>query len=375
MNNVHDGVPVTFQTRWAMSFLAGPLARKQISELMADRKQAIQDRRAESCESVSKEPPAPERPVTPSGIDEVFLAPSERPQRDCKTLYRPGLLGKASLHFIRASAALDYWVDTTRLLRCGGGVPNELWDESVELPVDTEFHDEPDDDFTFSELPDAMRGKSPYRAFRSKLKDYLYRHRSTTLYKCPGVKGYAPDARSEADARLYFQQQLREKRALETEKLRDKNDSKMDSLEKKMRTAEDRVQRESSQYDQAKWSSLLSVGSSILGAFSERRRGGVMTAARGVGRASQQKDDIRRAEQALNLLHDDMAELESELSDELQELAEACDLTKLELETSDIPPRKSDLKVQDIAIVWTPWQVDADGIAMPLFETLPADHE
>ena len=100
-----------------------------------------------------------------------------------------------------------------------------------------------------------------------------------------------------------------------------------------------------------------------------------MTAARGVGRASQQKDDIRRAEQALNLLHDDMAELESELSDELQELAEACDLTKLQLETRDIPPRKSDLKVQDIAIVWTPWQVDADGIAMPLFETLPADHE
>src|SRR6056297_3798266 len=38
MNNVHDGFPVVFQTRWAMSFLAGPLARGQISDLMADRK-------------------------------------------------------------------------------------------------------------------------------------------------------------------------------------------------------------------------------------------------------------------------------------------------------------------------------------------------
>ncbi len=37
MNNVHDGSPTIFQTRWAMSFLAGPLARGQISELMADR--------------------------------------------------------------------------------------------------------------------------------------------------------------------------------------------------------------------------------------------------------------------------------------------------------------------------------------------------
>ena len=38
MNNVHQSQPSVFQTRWAMSFLAGPLARTQISRLMADRK-------------------------------------------------------------------------------------------------------------------------------------------------------------------------------------------------------------------------------------------------------------------------------------------------------------------------------------------------
>jgi len=42
-----------------------------------------------------------------------------------------------------------------------------------------------------------------------------------------------------------------------------------------LRTAEDRVQREAAQADEAQWSSLLSVGSSVLGAFLGGRRGGV----------------------------------------------------------------------------------------------------
>ena len=40
MNNVHDDQPVVFQTRWALSYLRGPLTREQIQTLMAPRKQA-----------------------------------------------------------------------------------------------------------------------------------------------------------------------------------------------------------------------------------------------------------------------------------------------------------------------------------------------
>jgi hypothetical protein len=38
MNNVHEDEPVVFQTRWALSYLRGPLTRDQISQLMAGRK-------------------------------------------------------------------------------------------------------------------------------------------------------------------------------------------------------------------------------------------------------------------------------------------------------------------------------------------------
>ena len=368
MNNVHDGVPVTFQTRWAMSFLAGPVARKQISDLVAERKRAAQAKAEEAGESVEDEPVSNERPVVPSGVEERFLGIVESPLRGAKLIYRPALCGEAAMHFIRASADLDLWEDSTRLIRCGTGVPKDLWESSDPLSSDAELLEEPDSEFGFGQLPAELTSKSKFRTFRSQLKDYLYRHCYMTLYKCPGLSGYAPGGANEAEARVHFEQLLREKRDIDTEKLRNKYDKKMESLEKKIRTAEDRVQRESAQYGQARWSSLLSVGSSILGAFVGGRRGGVMTAARGVGRASQQKDDVRRAEEALELLHDDMEELERELKDELVELAESCDIDNIELKPTEIPPRKSDLKVEDVMIVWTPWQVDSNGIATPLFE-------
>ena len=40
MNNVHDDAPVVFQTRWALSYLRGPLSREQIETLMQDKKGA-----------------------------------------------------------------------------------------------------------------------------------------------------------------------------------------------------------------------------------------------------------------------------------------------------------------------------------------------
>ena len=44
MNNVHEDKPVVFQTRWALSYLRGPLTREQIQTLMAPRKQALTPR-------------------------------------------------------------------------------------------------------------------------------------------------------------------------------------------------------------------------------------------------------------------------------------------------------------------------------------------
>ena len=368
MNNVHDGYPTTFQTRWAMSFLAGPLARGQISKLMASRKEAQAGKLKERAESIAEDVAAASRPIPPSGIEEFFLAATARAEEDAKLVYRSALLGQASMHFVKSTADLDSWLDAKRLMRCGKEFPDDMWDSSSPLGEDFELMDEPEDGFGFSDLPDELCSKGKYRTYRARFKDYLYRNCYLTVFKSPLLKAYAPGGATEGEARTFFKQLVREQRDEATEKLRDKFESKMRTVQKKIHTAEDRVEREEGQYQQAKRSSWINVGSSILGTFLGGRRSSMGTTARGFGRASQQKDDIRRAEDALQLLHEDMENMERELHDEIEELASEFDVDNLKLDSMEIPPRKSDLKAEDVVIVWTPWQIDEDGIASPLFE-------
>ncbi|MEM7605831.1 MAG: ATP-binding protein, partial [Myxococcota bacterium] len=42
MNNVHEGAPKLFHTRWALSYLRGPLTRQQIGVLMAEKRAALE---------------------------------------------------------------------------------------------------------------------------------------------------------------------------------------------------------------------------------------------------------------------------------------------------------------------------------------------
>ncbi len=62
-----------------------------------------------------------------------------------------------------------------------------------------------------------------------------------------------------------------------------------------------------------------------------------------------------------------MQELKDALDEDLDELNDQYDASKLELDETQIRPRKSDLKVDDPMILWQPWQVDSSGIASPLY--------
>jgi hypothetical protein len=368
MNNVHDDYPTVFQTRWAMSYLAGPLARDQISRLMADRKAAMErsgDVAAAGSRSVDA---VPARPVVPAGIEERFVALNRRPTLDAVTqMYRPALYAEGSMHFVRKTADLDIWRDAKQIVEFdGGGLPDPLWQSSQPLPADIDWLPEPEEGFAFAALPDPLLGKDRYSTYKSQFKDYLYRHCSETLYKSTLVKGYAPPG-DEGDARMFFKHRIREQRDEAIEKLRDKYASKVASLEKKIQTAEDRVAREQGQSR----TSMISAGSSVLGALLGGLLGGrrtrASTAARGVGYAAQQREDVRRAEEALQLLEDDKVSLNQELASDLDALRSQYDTDHIELEAIEIPPRKSDLKVQDPVIVWLPWQRDSDGNTTPLF--------
>lgn len=378
MNNVHDDGPTIFQTRWAMSYLRGPLSRQQIQALMDPRRDALIPQSSSDSGPPDKssvhlsEHPRETRPIVPNDIQERFWIPSRLPSSGSRLLYRPALLANVSCHYVRVSAGLDSWVDKFLLYQTNGELADDVWKQSRELPSGVlELASEPQDDYAFAELPAAMTSVKQFKGWNKDLRNHLYRHFPIRLYKCRELKATSKPGQDELDARMAWQQQVRELRDREKEKLQSKFASKLETLKSKIRTAQKRVSREQAQYDQEKWKTALHVGQSVLGWFLGNKvtsRGA--TTGRSLGRVAQERTDVTLASETLEELEQQKIELQDECEREVKELQDKFNINALTLEPIDIPCRKGDIKVDLLALVWVPWQVDSTGTASPLVETL-----
>ena len=77
MNNVHEDAPVVFHVRWVMSYLTGPLARRQIKQLIDPKRAEVEAIQA-AAPTPSPEAPKPAepqklRPKLPRGAEDFFI--------------------------------------------------------------------------------------------------------------------------------------------------------------------------------------------------------------------------------------------------------------------------------------------------------------
>lgn len=385
MNNVHDDGPTIFQTRWAMSYLRGPLSRQQIQELMDPRRIELTPTEssggasrdsdvADETSSATKEPAKSSRPIVPNDVEERFWIPSLPPQDGTRLVYRPGILATVSCHYVRISAKLDDWFDKSLVYQVQRSLANDIWLKSKELgPGILELSQQPEDHFAFGELPGELLNDKQYKRWDKDLRDHLYRRMPMTLYKCKELDATSLPGQDELDARMAWKQAVRELRDEEKEELREKYAKKVKSLESKIRTAQQRVEREKAQYDQQKWSTVLSFGQTVLGAIMGNKISSrSATTGRGIGRAAQQRTDVVHAQETLVELEHEKRELVDECEREVRELQDKFSVEALTLEPLEVPCRKGDLKVQLLCLLWIPWEIDATGIATPLVE-LPRD--
>jgi hypothetical protein len=385
MNNVHDDEPSLFHTRWAMSYLRGPLTRTQIRALMAGREapaapaaspgEAIAARQAAAPKAPAPKAAAPEseRPVVPPEVPEHFLPREGSIAADDGLVYRPALLGSAKLHFVRAREEVDKWEEATLLAPLDDETLHAPWDDAAPLEEEPDLDSAPETDARFSELPaEAARAKS-YPRWGKKLADHLYRNRKVTLWKCPELRTISTPGESEGEFRARLTQLVREKRDLKIAKLQKRYTPKLARLGERIRKAEAKVGREQSQYGQQKMQTAISMGATVLGALFGRKVASVgtvgraTTTMRGVGRAARERGDIKRALEDLEARKRELADLEAQFEEEVATVRDSADAESLELKTVDIRPRKSDTSLGRIALVWTPWRVGKDGIAEPIF--------
>lgn len=386
LNNVHEDGPVLFRTRWAMSYLRGPLARPEIRRLMESRlPEATEPAPAASVSSAERratQGPAPreeqpvaqssaavgQRPLVPPGVDEVFV-PAAGPAGGARE-YRPALLAEVDLHYARARLGLEAWRRVTCLAELEEEPPPSPWEGGAIHDLRFELNEEPEAGARFARLPTAAARAASYRAWKSALKGQLYRDERMTVWKCRIPKLVSEPGESESDFRIRLREAARAARDEELDRLRESYATKRTRATDRLRRAEDRLEREESQYSQQKMQTAISVGASVLDALLGRKvgRGSVgraTTAARGASRASREKEDVKRAREAIEAERAKLDELEADFERDAPELRSRYAAETLELEAIEVPPRKTDIVIHRVALAWTPWRISPTAAAVP----------
>lgn len=375
LHNVHENEPAIFQTRWALSYLRGPMTREQIKALMAERKS---EELPVAKASPAPETPAPSEtfrpaqpaagpPVVPPGIDAFYLAASGAGHG---LAYYPAVVGRMDVHYSNAR----YKIDTTQTVALAaeleeGPVPLD-WDNAVEFdPVTLETAPLPGSEY--ADLPVAAKKAAAYRKWNKDLLRWVCQKRPLVLLSSKRFGMTSLLGESEGEFRARLAQAVREKRDLEVEKLRNKYGKRFTTLKDRLMRAEQAISREDEQAKARKMQTAISFGTAILGAFLGRKTvsatsaSRVGTAMRSASRMRAEKMDVARAQERAEGVRLQLSELEVRLQDDIDRIELALDTEAEELEEISVKPKSRDITLEIFGLAWMPFRKDGRGRLSP----------
>ncbi|MGH2404223.1 MAG: hypothetical protein ACRDGN_07115 [bacterium] len=380
LHNVHEDSPEVFETRWALSYLRGPLTREQIKRLMdpvksgaAPRPDAVPSTPALPLPpqpSVAPPPAAAQqaaragtsaRPVLPPEVPQ-FFAPLRVPSSPGAPVgYAPMLFGAAQIQFQDAKFGVDVRREVAFIVPITTGVIPVDWTTATETDLaPSDLQTEPDRPAVFAGLPPAATKARSYEAWAKDFAKWLVQTQNVELRRSAGSGQVAAAGETERDFRIRLQDDARQRRDQTAERLRQKYAPKIATLNERIRRAQQTVERERVQAQQEKMQTAVSIGATILGAFMGRKSmtvgtlGRATTAARGVGRSYRQAQDVGRAEETVAVMQAQVDELEAQFTAEVDAFKGTGDPLNEPLETIVLKPKRTGVSVKVVGLTWMP---------------------
>ena len=263
---------------------------------------------------------------------------------------------------------MDLWKSLSLIAPVEAEIAPDIWTAAEVAEEDApELEAAPSAAAQFSSLPADLSRPKKYAELTTALKDQLYRSQKCQLWKCAALKQVSKAGESEADFRVRLSHTGRETRDAQLEKLRQKYAPKITSLTEQIRKAEVRVEKEKSQSTQQMLGTALSFGSTILSAFMGRKLTSVSnitkasSAMKSAGKVFREQQDVSQAGETVEAYKERLANLDAEFKAEAEKIQSGFDADQLQLEEVAIQPKKADITVSQVLLLWEPWVVAADG--------------
>ena len=225
-----------------------------------------------------------------------------------------------------------------------------MWEEAEEEDERFEnYPHTPPSDAKFQLLPDVVMKDKGLKSAIRELKDTLYRTQHLELMRCKSPKLESKVRESLSDFTVRLKDILDEKKEIEIEKLQTRYGKKEKTLLDRLSRAKERVEKESSDST----SSMIEAGIAVLGAlFGKSSPTKIGRAVSKGSKILKERGDMSRAEERMVAIEEDIEALEYELEDKIDEINEKYNVDNCEIESYTMKPRKTDIDIEECALVW-----------------------
>lgn len=401
MHNVHESKSKVFQTRWCMNYLAGPLTRAQIPALnklagvevpLATRKEAITESGAQlEQEEVTPRPSISQvskksdesleylgtKPAIPAGIDEYYLPndltlsaafkAAERatpPNAENQGLvYRPVILGQASIRFLNRKYDLDYELRKTVMVPNPDRRGGVRWEDYPYHEMDLrELDVKPAPQSSFSTLEAPFTDAKIIQAMQKDFLDWLFRSSEVTVHANEALKVYAGPDVSSAEFRTRSAEAARQGRDAEIEKTSATYDSKIKTLKDKLSREERELSSDKTELSQRKMEELGGAAETIFGMLGKKRSSRRLSSSLTKRRmTSQAKADVEESLEVIEDLKKQIATLENDRDRAIEEVKNRWEEIASQAAEIKIQPLKKDVLIDFFGIAWMPYYIVKSG--------------
>ena len=405
MHNVHEDAPTLFMTRWAMSYLRGPLTKTQVKTLMGEEGRPVEATAAPAvARGESATAPVPSaarsedltetmafmRPSLPADVPQYFLPVSLSAERAFRAVedrvggsmallnkqlvYEPVLLGAATVHCVHSKSGIETDERWVRLAEPPQRTGLIRWDESEVVEIDPrDLSAQAADEAKYAELPAGLSTAQDLKKFSKDFDEFLYRNATVSILYNEKLDLYSAVGESEGDFEKRCEDAADDAYEAEEEKLKAKYEAKIEKIEDKRKREERELAEDEADLAARKQDEVLSGIDSGLSTVLGLLGGGrlstkVSRASSKLSKASTKRRmtgkaqaDVEESKEAIAQFEEDIEGLQGELEDELTDLKEEWNEAVAGYETVDIQPRRGDVVVEIFGIGWRPvWEIGYD---------------
>ncbi|MBE3119302.1 MAG: ATP-binding protein [Candidatus Atribacteria bacterium] len=418
MQNVHEKLPIVYQTRWTMNFLAGPMTRSQIPALnklvgASFQPSAVNSQAPVPLEFVAPLPgfepiPAPvpvpvqpvpsptlnrqlpsgtmppagtmssivnpqsslTRPSAPAGIAEFFLplnlsftkavaASGESLPADSTPaglLYRPALIACAQVRFLDRKYNLDSEQVKSALVANPDKRGVIRWDDFVATVPDAAAMDPaPDPQARFASLDAPLSEAKLIAVLQRDFADWVYRTSKITVRSNQALGLYATPDVSQAEFMKACADAARVAREAAMAKATTTLDRQIAALNEKLNKEQRELQQDQTELEERKREELVSGAETVFSLLGGHRSRRISSAMSKHRMTQQSKGDVTESVDAIAEYKQQLAQLEQTRLQALDEAGSKWGDVVNDITEIPVLPKKTDIYFNLFGVAWVPY--------------------